>query len=116
MGLGTSGRPIDLTFTHGSETNVYAGLLEDRPGTVLGTGNQHQAFFLQYEFTALGSDLVIDAAVPPTAPLGSGSFHLYGLTNQVVPEPSTAACLALGIALLATARRGQRARPARSKV
>ncbi len=104
---GTSGRPIDLTFTHGIESNVYPGLLEDRPGTVLGTNNQQQAFFLNYEFTAKASDLVIDAAVPPTAPTGSGSFHVYALTNQVVPvpEPSTTACLALAMGLLGTARR-----------
>ena len=106
--LGTSGRPIDLTFTHGTESNLYPGLLEDRPGTVLGTNNQHQAYFLEYEFTAKGSDLVINAAVPVTAPVGSGSFHLYALTNQVIPEPATTACLALGMSLLGTARRRRR--------
>ena len=103
--LEASGRPIDLTFTHGTESNLYSGLLEDRPGTVLGTNNQHHAYFLEYEFTARANNLVIDATVPATAPVGSGSFHLYALTNQVIPEPSTTICLALGLSLLGTARR-----------
>jgi hypothetical protein len=92
--LGTSGRPIDFTMTNGAEVDTFGGL-EDRPGTVLGTDNQHQAYYVNYRFTAQGTDLLINAAVPGAAPANSGSFHLYALSNQVVPEPSTAVCLLL---------------------
>jgi hypothetical protein len=89
-----SGRPIDFTMTNGAETDVFSGP-EDRPGTVLGTDNQHQAFYVNYRYTAQGTDLLINTAVPAGAVLDSGSFHLYALSNQVVPEPTTAVCLAL---------------------
>jgi hypothetical protein len=105
--LGTSGRPMDLTFTHGAESDTYSGLLQDRPGTVLGTGNQHHAYYLSYVFTAQGTDLSIDALVPPGSPAASGSYHMYALTNQVIPEPAAAvlAGLALGFAGFARRRR-----------
>jgi len=95
--LGTSGRPIDFTMTNGAEVDTFGGL-EDRPGTVLGTGNQHEAYYVNYRFTAQGTDLLINAAVPGSAPAGSGSFHLYALSNQVVPEPATGMCLVLAAA------------------
>lgn len=95
--VGTSGRPIDFTMTNGAEIDTFGGL-EDRPGTVLGTGNQQQAYFVNYRFTAQGTDLLINTAVPAGAPVGSGSFHLYALSNQVVPEPATGLCLLLGAA------------------
>ena len=105
-----SGRPIDFTFTNGGEVDTHTDLLEDRPGTELGTGNEHQAFFLNYQFAAQGSDLVINAAVPATAVENSGSFHLYALTTQVVPEPATTLLLAVGIGLFGAGllRRRQR--------
>jgi len=103
--VGTSGRPIAFTMTNGAEVDSFAGL-EDRPGTVLGTGNQHQAYFVNYQFVAQSANLVITAAVPSDAPENSGSFHLYALTNQVVPEPTTALCLALaGVASVMRRRR-----------
>jgi len=89
-----SGRPIDFTMTNGSEVDPFTGP-EDRPGDVLGTGNQQQAYFVNYRYTAQGTNLLINTAVPAGAVVDSGSFHLYGLTNQVVPEPGTALCLAL---------------------
>jgi hypothetical protein len=91
-----SGRPVGFLFTAGSHW-TGTGVSEDRPGLELGTGNQHQAWFLDYEYTAESDSLVIDAAVPAGAAPNSGSFHLYALTNHVVPEPSTA--VALGVAL-----------------
>jgi hypothetical protein len=102
--LGTSGRPIDFTMTNGAEVDTFSGL-EDRPGTVLGTGDQHDAYFVNYRFTAQGTDLAITAAVPAAAPVNSGSFHLYALSNQVVPEPATAACLMLAGLVGVTRRR-----------
>ncbi|MCA9186539.1 MAG: hypothetical protein KDA99_13005, partial [Planctomycetales bacterium] len=88
-----SGRPIDFTFTNGSEVDTVAGP-EDRPGTVLGTGDEMSAFYLSYKYTAQLDNLVIDAAVG-SAENNSGSFHMYGLSNQVVPEPSCFALLAM---------------------
>jgi hypothetical protein len=101
-----SGRPIDFTLTNGAEIDTFGGL-EDRPGTVLGAGNDHQAYFVNYRYTAQGTDLVINAAVPGTAPANSGSYHLYALSNQVVPEPGTAVSLlvAAGAFMLARRRR-----------
>ena len=99
-----SGRPIQFTMTNGAEIDTFAGL-EDRPGDVLGTGNQHHAYFVNYRYTAQGNSLLINAAVPATAPVDSGSFHMYGLTNQVVPEPGTAASLALALGLVGMIRR-----------
>ena len=100
---GGSGRPIDFKFTHGSETNSISGL-EDRPGIVLGTGINNQAFYLNYRFTSLATTLDIDTTVPAAATAGSGSFHMYGLSNQVVPEPSSMT-LALALGLIGIARR-----------
>jgi hypothetical protein len=100
---GGSGRPIDFKYTHGSETDSVAGL-EDRPGTVLGTGNNNEAYYLNYRFTAKATTLDIDATVPAAALAGSGSFHMFGVTNQVVPEPSSMT-LALGLGLIGLARR-----------
>jgi hypothetical protein len=100
-----SGRPIDFTMTNGAEVDTLAGP-EDRPGDVLGTGNQQQAYFVNYRYTAQGTTLDINTAVPAGAAVDSGSFHLYGLTNQVVPEPGTTLCLALaGLAGIVRRRR-----------
>ncbi|HUT36200.1 MAG TPA: PEP-CTERM sorting domain-containing protein [Planctomycetota bacterium] len=82
------GRPIDLTFTNGAESDTQL-LWEDRP-TNHGYTTDHAAYYLNYRYTALTSSLVIDAVVadPFTDPdKRSGSLHLYGLTNQLVPEP-----------------------------
>jgi hypothetical protein len=102
--LGTSGRPIAFTMTNGAEVDPFSGP-EDRPGDVLGTGNQHQAYYVNYRYTAQTTDLIINAAVPAGSPVGSGSFHLYALSNQVVPEPTTAASLALALGLIGGLRR-----------
>ena len=89
-----SGREIDFTFTNGSEVDTVAGP-EDRPGTVLDTGDELSAFYLGYAYTAQGDTLSVNTAVGSDV-ANSGSFHMYGLTNQVVPEPQ-------GFAMLATA-------------
>lgn len=98
-----SGRPIEFTMAHGAEVDAFAGP-EDRPGAVLGTGNDHQAFFVNYRYTAQAGDLIITTAVPAGAAVDSGSYHLYAFSNQVVPEPSAALCVALA-GLVGIARR-----------
>jgi hypothetical protein len=102
-----SGRPIAFTMTNGAEIDTFAGP-EDRPGDVLGTGNQHQAYYVNYRYTALATNLVINTAVPAGAAVDSGSFHMYALTNQVVPEPTTAASLALALGVIGGLRRRRR--------
>ena len=83
-----SGRPIDMTFTNGAEVDTIASLMEDRPASVLGAGSSAQnAYYINYQYTAQGSELSIDNVVVGPAP--SGSFHMYALTNAVVPEPSS---------------------------
>lgn len=99
-----SGRPIDLIINHGAETNSFS-ILEDRPGSVLGTGNVNQAYYINYRFTAQGTSLDINAVVPPGSSNDSGSFHIYGLSNQVVPEPASAMVLSLAAGLFAARRR-----------
>lgn len=66
-------------------TTPPGGIPEDRPSAVLmNGGNDHQAYFVNFRYTAQGPALVVDANVPATAAAGNGSFHLYGLTNEVV--------------------------------
>ena len=77
------GRPNDLTFINGStEVTPFQGLLEDRPGTVLQTGNDDHAFYLVYNYVAETNQLVIEASPHVSSIPASGSFHLYGLTNE----------------------------------
>ena len=77
-----SGRPIDLTFTNGTEVDLTS-VHQDRPSLV-GLPNDQSAYYLNYQYTAQTSDLVIDALVVEPDP--SGSFHLYALSNEVVPQ------------------------------
>jgi hypothetical protein len=86
-----SGRPLDITFTNGAQTaspTPDGGAPEDRPGDVIGTGNQQDAYYLSYTYTAETTELSIRCEVPSTAPGNSGSFHLYALTNQVASAPA----------------------------
>lgn len=78
-----TGRPNDLTFINGStEVTPFQGLLEDRPGTVLSTGNDDHAYCLVYNYVAETNQLVIQASPHASSIVASGSFHLYGLTNE----------------------------------
>lgn len=83
-------RPIDLTFINGSlEPEMpFGALMVDRPGIVLNTNNIDTAFYLSYTYVADSTELVINAKVPDSAAAASGSFHMYGLTNQALTEPS----------------------------
>jgi len=87
-----SGRDIDLTFTNGTEIDSLT-FEEDRPQNPPINLALHNAYYINYRFTAQGTSLVIDAEV---AAGGNGSFHMYGMSNQVIPEPSTLALIGLG--------------------
>ena len=81
-----TGRPIQVSFNNGSQSAAPTppdGLLEDRPDQVI-VGNPHSAYYLGYTYVAESTEMSIDAIVPDTAPGFSGSFHMYGLTNQVI--------------------------------
>lgn len=79
-------RPIDLRFTNGATVEEpFGGLATDRPGIVLNNANNDSAFYVSYSYVAEATDLVIRARVHESALPASGSFHLYGLTNEVVP-------------------------------
>jgi len=79
-----SGRPLDLVFTNGEQiVQPFSALPQDRPGAVTGSGNDSDAYYLTYQYTAQGTELVIDASVPRCAPGNSGSFHMYALSNEV---------------------------------
>jgi hypothetical protein len=80
-------RPIDLRFTNGATVDEPFGALPtDRPGIVLNNANNDSAYYLNYDYVAEATDLVIRARVHESALPASGSFHLYGLTNEVIPD------------------------------
>jgi len=101
-----SGRPLDLSFTHGVESDSAGTVPEDRPSAVLGGGNDHQAYYVNYAFTAQDTQLDIIAGVNAAGGANSGSAHMYALSNQVaIPEPSSLALAGLGLFGLLRRRR-----------
>jgi hypothetical protein len=76
-------------MTNGTAVTDYL-ILEDRPGTVTGNGNDDTAYYISYSYVAQGPDLIMDVHVPAVSS-ANGSFHLYGLTNRQaapsVPAP-----------------------------
>lgn len=101
-----SGRPIDLSFTHGAESDTTGTAPEDRPSLVLGAGNDQQAYYVNYNFTAQATQLDISAQVAAAGGANSGSLHMYALSNQlVIPEPSSLGLLGIGLFGLLRRRR-----------
>ena len=101
-----SGRPLDLSFTHGIESDSAGTVPEDRPSIVIGGGNDQQAYYVNYAFTAQDTQLDIVAGVNAAGGLNSGSAHMYALSNQVaIPEPSSLALAGLGFFGLLRRRR-----------
>ncbi len=78
-------RPQYLKFTNGAQvTNFY--ILEDRPGTVLGNGNDDSAYYISFTYVAQSTTMTLDATVSNVSS-GNGSFHMYGLTNREASLP-----------------------------
>ena len=85
-----SGRPIDLVFTNGATIDhPFGAFLADRPGIVLNNGNDDSAYYISYTYVAEATELVVEAPIHTSAAAASGSFHMYGMTNEVVGPPST---------------------------
>jgi hypothetical protein len=95
-----STRTIDFDFTNGAE--VTSTTIDEDDPTTQGYPNTDYAYYLNYRFTAQATTLTIDAA--PESGSSSG-FHLYALTNQFVPEPSSTALLGLGLSSLLLRRK-----------
>ncbi|MES2470449.1 MAG: PEP-CTERM sorting domain-containing protein [Verrucomicrobiota bacterium] len=78
-------------------------LINEDDALTVGMPAANTAYYINYRFTAVaGQNLVITA----TQSNLNQSWHLYGLSNQVVPEPSTTAFAGLvGLGLLARRRR-----------
>ena len=78
-------RPEYLKFTNGAQiTNFY--ILEDRPGTVLGNGNDNSAYYISFTYVAQAATMTLEAKVANVSS-GNGSFHMYGLTNREASLP-----------------------------
>jgi len=100
-----SGRPLDITFTHGAESDATGTVPEDRPSQILGGGSDQQAYYVSYAFTAQATQLDIAAQVAAVGGANSGSLHMYALSNQVIPEPSSLGLLGFGLLGLLRRRR-----------
>lgn len=91
----TTGRPISIEYINGpagAAATDTLGLYEDRP-SFMDYDSDHMAYYVNYQYTAQTSDLVIEARVYESS---SGSFHMYALSNEVVPAVPLPSSLLLG--------------------
>lgn len=103
---GPGTRNVDINFDPDGAGGISdsTGIInqDDASLTPPGFDNPNDAYYINYRFTAVdGQDLVITA----TQSDFNQSWHLYGLTNQVVPEPSQAVLCLLGTAGILLRRR-----------
>jgi len=93
---GWNGKAVNFSFDDTVVPTQVNGL--DR-----GAGQAAPSSF-DYVYTLAGGDSDLEVSI---APVESGhTFHWYGFSNEVVPEPSSLALLCLGGLLIARRRRG----------
>jgi len=81
------------------------GPIDQDHSTTVGMPNNTDSYYINYRYTATSTSLTWTAA---NAAGSNASWHLYGLTNQVVPEPATMLVLmAGGLAALLKRRRSR---------
>ena len=95
-------RPNELVFDVGG-ANDSTGFINTDRATTVGMAGDNDSYYINYRYTASSTSLVFTAANQSGS---NASFHLYGLTNQVViPEPSSCLLSGLGGLLLLRRRR-----------
>ncbi len=84
-----SGRPIDLFYNNGATVEQpFGAFLFDRPNITLPSGDGNAAYYISYTYVAEGTELVVQSSIHSSANVGSGSHHLYALTNESLSPPS----------------------------
>ena len=94
-------RPNTLVFDSTGAADS-TGLINQDNATSFGMPGVTDSAYINYRYTATGTSLSFTAA---NAAGSNASWHLYGLSNQVVPEPGSLALLGLGGLLVGYRRR-----------
>ena len=80
-------RTQEVTFTAGAQEGVTEMFAEDRPeNDPIGALDRESAYYIAYTYTA-DAEGALSIRFDVTGAAGTGSFHMYGLTNQVIGDP-----------------------------
>ncbi|NRB45762.1 MAG: hypothetical protein HRU47_13185, partial [Verrucomicrobiales bacterium] len=80
-------RTQEVTFTAGAEDGVTEMFAEDRPeNDPIGALDRESAYYIAYTYTA-DVEGILSIRFDVTGAAVTGSFHMYGLTNQVIGDP-----------------------------